>query len=98
MTVQLTEELSSVVAETSGDTIYALEERGQHLGICCHPYDVCTELIARELGVTIVKPDGSPLDASLDTTTPVAWVGYANGRLRSTIEPVLTEILARSGL
>jgi hypothetical protein len=72
-----------------------LEERGQHLGICCHPYDVCTELIARELGVSIVKPDGSRLDASLDTTTPVAWVGYANTSLRSSIEPVLTEILTR---
>ena len=27
-----------------------LRERGQSLGICCHPYDLCTELIAREAG------------------------------------------------
>jgi hypothetical protein len=74
----------------------ALAERGQHLGICCHPYDLCTELIAREMGVQIVKPDGTPLDAPLDTTTPVAWVGYANQSLRSQIEPVLTAILART--
>ena len=75
-----------------------LAARGQEMGICCHPYDVCTELIAREMGLYITRPDGNPLDALLDTTSPVAWVGYANQRLRSTIEPVLMGILERSGL
>lgn len=28
-----------------------LRRRGLALGICCHPYDLCTELIAREMGV-----------------------------------------------
>jgi hypothetical protein len=50
------------------------------------------------MGVQIVKPDGTPLDAPLDTTTAVAWVGYANEILRSQIEPVLTGILGKSGL
>ena len=28
------------------------------LGLCCHPYDVCTELIAREAGVIVTDPWG----------------------------------------
>jgi hypothetical protein len=76
----------------------ALATRGQHMGICCHPYDVCTELIAREMGLHIVKPDGSPLNSLLDTTSPVAWVGYANDALRVKIEPVLVGILERMGM
>jgi fructose-1,6-bisphosphatase/inositol monophosphatase family enzyme len=76
----------------------ALKERGQRLGICCHPYDVCTELIAREMGVHIVKPNGESLDSPLDTTSPVAWVGYANDGLRASIEPILSAILSRMGL
>jgi hypothetical protein len=51
------------------------------MGICCHPYDVCRELIAREMGGHIVKPNGSALDSRLDTTSPVAWAGYANDRV-----------------
>ena len=34
----------------------ALVTRGQELGTCCHPHDVCTELIAREMGVAVTKP------------------------------------------
>ena len=30
-----------------------LAERGLSLGICCHPYDLCTELIARELAAVL---------------------------------------------
>ena len=35
-----------------------LAARGLHLGICCHPYDLCTELIAREMGVVVTDPAG----------------------------------------
>ena len=72
-----------------------LQCRGQALGICCHPYDVCTALIAEEMGVAIVGPDGKELDTPLDTTSPVAWVGYANDTLRTQIEPVLLEVLEK---
>jgi len=27
--------------------------RGQRLGICCHPYDLCTALIAEEMGISV---------------------------------------------
>src|ERR1041384_1062615 len=66
--------------------------------LCCHPYDLCTELIAREAGVVVTDPAGRPLDAPLDVTSDVAWVGYANETLRRTIEPVLQAALRRRGL
>jgi hypothetical protein len=66
--------------------------------LCCHPYDLCTTLIAREAGVIITDPAGAPLDAPLDLTTDVAWVGYANDALRRSIEPVLQAVLRRRSL
>lgn len=66
-----------------------LRTRGLKLGICCHPYDLATELIAREAGVIVVNPAGLPLDAPLDIEADVAWVGYANAAIRAQIEPLL---------
>ena len=66
--------------------------------LCCHPYDVCTALIALEAGVIITDPSGAALDAPFDLTTDVAWVGYANEALRRAIEPVLRGALRRRGL
>ncbi|HKA58657.1 MAG TPA: hypothetical protein VKD28_08585 [Gemmatimonadales bacterium] len=66
--------------------------------LCCHPYDLCTELIAREAGVVVTNPAGGTLDVPLDITTDVAWVGYANEALRRAIEPVLQAALRRRGL
>lgn len=77
------------------DTVH---QRGDTLGHCCHPYDLCTKLIAEEAGVTICLPNGEPVDVPLDTETNVTWVGYANGTLRQIIEPVLWEILHERGL
>ena len=62
--------------------------------LCCHPYDICTALIAREAGCIIESPDGSPLRPPLDTTTPVAWMGYANPTLARLVRPVLQQIIA----
>jgi fructose-1,6-bisphosphatase/inositol monophosphatase family enzyme len=62
-------------------------------GLACHPYDICTALIARELGCVITAPDGKPLRAPLDTTTSVAWVGYANPTLARWIGPKLRALL-----
>jgi fructose-1,6-bisphosphatase/inositol monophosphatase family enzyme len=61
--------------------------------LCCHPYDVCTELIAREAGVIITDDRGEKLDAPLDTASRVAWVGYANPDLRQVVEPALQRLL-----
>jgi len=62
--------------------------------LCCHPYDICTALIAQEAGCLIEAPDGRPLRPPLDTTTPVAWIGYANATLARRVRPVLRRILA----
>jgi fructose-1,6-bisphosphatase/inositol monophosphatase family enzyme len=75
-----------------------LRARGLALGICCHPYDVCTELIAREAGVVVTDPAGAPLAAPLAVEPDVAWVGYANERIRDEIEPVLQAVLGERGL
>ena len=63
--------------------------------LACHPYDICTALIAEEAGCVITGPDGGPLRAPLDTTTPVAWIGYANPALARKIGPVLRRVLRR---
>jgi len=66
--------------------------------LCCHPYDLCTELIARELGVIVTNEGGRALNSSLDITSDVTWVGYANARIRELIEPLLQQALRRRGL
>lgn len=75
-----------------------LGERGQQLGLCCHPYDVCTALIAEEAGVILTDPAGRALDAPLDVHSDVAWVGYANASIRAQVEPALRAALDRRGL
>jgi fructose-1,6-bisphosphatase/inositol monophosphatase family enzyme len=67
-------------------------------GLCCHPYDLCAALIAEEAGVVLTDPTGAPVDAPFDVTADVAWVGYANARLRALVEPVLRGALERRGL
>jgi hypothetical protein len=66
-------------------------------GLCARPYDLCTELIAREAGVIVTDEWGAPLAAPLDTETGVAWTGYANAALRDRIQPVLQRLLAELG-
>src|SRR5215831_4387917 len=75
-----------------------LAERGARLGICSHPYDLCTELIAREAGVIVTGVHGERLSAPLNVETDVAWAGYANAHIRAQIEPLLQAILKRHGL
>ena len=67
-------------------------------GLCCHPYDLCTELIARELGVLVTDEQGQALRAPLDVTSDVGWIGYANAALKTLIEPHLQRALTRRGL
>ena len=66
--------------------------------LACHPYDLCTVMLLEEAGGVITDPWGGPLDAPLDTTTSVAWVGYANPHLAATIGPVLAELVDAHGI
>ena len=75
-----------------------LARQGEALGICCHPYDVCTELIAREAGVIVTGADGRPLQALLNVDDNVTWVGYANADIRAQVEPLLQDALRRRAL
>ena len=75
-----------------------LAKRGVVLGICCHPYDVCTELIGRELGVIVTDENGDQLSAELSVKPNVTWIGYANTDIRDQIQPLLSVALERRGL
>jgi fructose-1,6-bisphosphatase/inositol monophosphatase family enzyme len=75
-----------------------LARRGLHLGLCCHPYDLATALLAEEAGVILTDGRGQPLDAPLEISAEVAWAGYANAALRQVIEPLLLAALARHNL
>jgi hypothetical protein len=75
-----------------------LAARGEALGICCHPYDLCTALVARQAGVLLTDGAGGDLDAPLTLEAEVAWAGYANGAIRAQIEPALLGELRRRGL
>ena len=75
-----------------------LAARGVTFGICAHPYDLCTELIARESGVIVTDARGERLTAPLSVEADVAWAGYANEHIRAQIEPLLHAALERRGL
>lgn len=72
-----------------------LRKLGLDQALVCHPYDICTALLLEVAGGVVETPDGLPLNAPLDTTTPVAWVGYANPALARTFRPVLKKTLRR---
>jgi len=74
------------------------KQGGTALGLNCHPYDVCTELIAREAGLIITDAYGERLDAPLDVTSGIAWIGYANPQIHDMLAPVMREVLQERGL
>jgi len=76
----------------------ALKSRGFDLPICCHPYDLCTAMIACELGVIVTSETGETLDAPMTLEANIGWIGYANAGLRDQIEPALLGALAKRGL
>jgi fructose-1,6-bisphosphatase/inositol monophosphatase family enzyme len=75
-----------------------LTRRGLPLSLCCHPYDLCTELIARELGVIVTDASGNPLSTILAVEPDMAWVGYANASIRERMEPLLQSALDKRKL
>ena len=69
-----------------------------HPGLCCHPYDLCTELIAREAGVLVTNERGQLLSSLLDVTTGTAWIGYANTHIYQQLAPALQEAMTQNKL
>jgi hypothetical protein len=70
--------------------------RGGKPLLCAHPYDLSSELIAREAGVIVTDEKGGRLSAPMNTTHDVAWIAYANESLRRLIEPHLLDIIANA--
>ncbi|HET8840940.1 MAG TPA: inositol monophosphatase [Ktedonobacteraceae bacterium] len=70
----------------------------QSASLCCHPYDLCTELIAREAGILITDHLGQRLSAPLDVTTSVAWMGFANAAIYQQIAPLLQKSMRQHRL
>ena len=74
------------------------ETRDEEALMCAHPYDVCAWLVAAEAGIELIGLDGEALDAPLNTTADVGWIGYANAELRAKVERVLVRLLRERGL
>ena len=85
------------IADLRPLTTASLAHRGLPRPLTCHPYDICCALIAEESGVIVTDPSGRPLDAPLSVDADVAWVGYANQKIRAAIEPVLQQELRARG-
>jgi hypothetical protein len=69
--------------------------QGQTGGMCAHPYDLASSLIAREAGVELSDGMGGEMDAPLDVNSSVSWAGFANQALRRRIEPVMKRVLEK---
>jgi fructose-1,6-bisphosphatase/inositol monophosphatase family enzyme len=72
----------------------AFAELGIETSLACHPYDICTALVLEEAGGVVTDAWGGRLDAPLDTTTPVSWIGYANRRLADVVAPAVARAVA----
>lgn len=72
--------------------------QGHAPGLCCHPYDLCAELVAREAGVIVTDAAGERPSARLDVTSNLDWVGYANPSIQAQVQPVLLALLRERGL
>jgi hypothetical protein len=63
--------------------------------LVCHPYDICTALLLEAAGGIIEAPLGGKLNAPLDTTTPVAWIGFANPHLARLARPAVQRVIRK---
>jgi hypothetical protein len=68
------------------------------MSACAHPYDLASELVAREAGVIVSDPTGRRLAAPMDVTSRVAWVAFANPALAGQVGTALRHVLSERGL
>ena len=86
------------VGDIRGHLRRAAHLPGPPPGLAAHPYDLCTELIAREAGVIVTDLDGGPLRYPLAVDADVSFLAYANPALRARVEPPLQGLLREYGL
>lgn len=72
---------------------YALRALGLESTLVCHPYDICTEMLAREAGCVVEHPLNGPVCGPMDTVYPICWVAYANETLAGIVRPVLADLV-----
>ena len=70
-----------------------LRKLGYPSALVCHPYDICTALLLEEAGGVVETPEGEPLRVPLDTTSAVAWMGFANPGLAGQVRPLLKRLM-----
>ncbi len=75
-----------------------LEREGKPTGHSCHPYDLCTALIAQEAGVIVTNGRGNKIDFPMNTTADISWIGYANPTIQTEVEAVLLKLMEKFGL
>ncbi|EDY82862.1 hypothetical protein VDG1235_2485 [Verrucomicrobiia bacterium DG1235] len=73
----------------------AFAKLGFPQSLTCHPYDLCTALVARAAGVIVTQPHTEYLNIPLDTTTTINWIAYANRALAKKIHPVITQLIQK---
>jgi fructose-1,6-bisphosphatase/inositol monophosphatase family enzyme len=67
-------------------------------GLCCHPYDCATWLIAEEAGVILTDGLGNRLDGPMDCVTGLNWAGFSNPRLFRKIQPIIKQFFENWGV
>jgi fructose-1,6-bisphosphatase/inositol monophosphatase family enzyme len=75
-----------------------LRKQNKPVGHVCHPYDICTMLIAKEAGIIITDQKGNDFDTPFDLHFPVNWVGYANTHIRDEVEPIIQKLFKKHSL
>ncbi len=73
------------------------QKLGLDSALTCHPYDLACLPAALASGCVFEDPWGEPVSAPIDTTSPVAWVGYANSDLADSLRPLLGKALEKTG-
>ncbi len=75
-----------------------LRKEGKELGLCAHPYDVCTALAAKQAGCIVTDGFGSEQNFwnyPCDTETDVHFMAFANKKLYNEIAPVVREAIEK---
>ncbi len=60
-------------------------------GLCAHPYDLASMLVAQEAGIYLTNGRGAVLDGPLDVHTSISWAACANAQLGRKIESLIAE-------
>ena len=72
-----------------------MASKNKALGLCAHPYDLCTFLLCQEAGGVISRVSGDKFDISLNTDINVDWIGFSNQELFDKYQGLLWDIIKK---